>query len=299
MKLLVLIFSLFIFSWLSPGFAHKKIEVLTSFSILADFVKVVGKEHVHVRSIVPCDSDPHVYQPTPDVAIFLSHADLVVINGLGFEGWISRLLEASHYKGVVLVATQGIVPRVLLNPAFPQSPPVPDPHAWHNVKHAIIYIQNIRDALIKVDPVHQEDYRKQAQEYVEELSKLDRWIQINFTKIPLNKRKIISAHDAFGYFAECYGLKIYALQGISTESEPSAKEIAQTINLINKDKIRALFAENITSHHLIEQIALETNIMIGGILYSDGLSKPQGPADNYLKLMRHNVTTLLNVLKKE
>lgn len=279
--------------------ADKKKKVIVSFSILADFVKVIGKKHVHVTSIVPPNSDPHVYQPTPEIAALLSHADLVIMNGLGFEGWIARLLEATKYKGIVSIATEGITPRVLLEPGLSSAQVVPDPHAWHDVDHAIAYVKNIRNALIKVDPIHQKDYEKRTREYIQQLDLLNEWIQQTFSGIPPEKRNIISAHDAFGYFAERYGLKIYALQGISTESEPSAKRVAELIEIIHKHHIRALFCENITNHRLLEQIAYETNIEIGGTLYSDALSDEQGPARTYLELMRHNVSILSSTLSQK
>jgi zinc/manganese transport system substrate-binding protein len=288
--------------FLSSSYAtatEKKQEVIVSFSILADFVKVIGREHVHVTSIVPPNSDPHVYQPTPEIPALLSHADLVIMNGLDFEGWIARLLESTKYQGVVSIATEGITPRILLEPGLSSAQAVPDPHAWHDVFHAISYVKNIRNALIKVDPLHQKDYEKHAKEYIQQLNVLDTWIQETFSKIPPEKRTIISAHDAFGYFAERYGLKIYALQGLSTESEPSARKVADLIDIIHKNNIRALFCENITNHRLLEQIAHETNIEIGGTLYSDALSDDSGPAKNYLELMHHNVSVLSSTLSQK
>lgn len=276
----------------------KKLEVVVSFSILADFTKVIGGAHVRVTSIIPPDSDPHVYQPTPEVTTLISHADLVIMNGLGFEGWIDRLLGATDYKGLVTIATQGITPRTLLDPALPSAPPVPDPHAWHDVRHAMVYVKNISDALIRLDPAHQKDYKARTRSYLQQLHNLDTWIRGKFSRIPQKRRKIISAHDAFGYLAVRYGIKIYALQGISTESEPSARQIADLVQLIRKHHIRALFSENIKNHQLLEQIAHETNIETGGVLYSDALSGDTGPATTYLEFMRYNVTTLCSVLEQ-
>ena len=284
----------------SLGWAQeaKRLKVIVSFSILADFIKIIGGNEVDVTSIVPLNSDPHIYQPDPDIASLISHADMIVINGLGFEGWMTRLQEATKFKGKLIVASNGVIPRVLYNPALSSADAVSDPHAWHDVHQAMIYVKNISAALMDADPIHASAYQKRTQKYLKDLENLDFWILAMFREIPHDQQKIISAHDAFGYFAARYDIKMYALQGLSTESEPSAKQVAAMIELIKREKIKALFVENMTNHRLLEQVAAETHIDIGGVLYTDSLSNDQGPAQTYIEMMKHNVSTIVKAIQK-
>ncbi|MGI4852198.1 MAG: metal ABC transporter solute-binding protein, Zn/Mn family [Janthinobacterium lividum] len=275
----------------------KKLKVVVSFSILADFAKIIGGDEIDLASIVPLNSDPHVYQPSPDIAALITQADLIIINGLEFEGWMTRLLEATKFQGKVVIVSNGVIPRVLYNPTLPSALPVSDPHAWHDVHQAMIYVKNISMALAQGDPAHAALYHQRTQDYLKKLEHLDFWIINTFREIPGEQQKIISAHDAFGYFAARYGLKMYALQGISTESEPSAKQVADLINLIKQEQIKALFVENMTSHRLLQQVADETHIDIGGTLYTDSLSDDKGPAKTYFDMMTHNVSTIVKAIQ--
>ncbi len=299
-------FKFFTFFWMSLNLlfmssvdASQKLKVVVSFSILKDLTQIIGGNEVEVSSIVPLNSDPHIYQPTPDIAALISQADIVILNGLGFEGWIDRLLEATKFKGKIVISSAGISPRVLLDPALSSATSVPDPHAWHDVQHVMVYVKNICVALKEADkdPAHQHLFQQRTEDYLKKLKDLDQWIQQKFQEIPEDQRKIISAHDAFGYFAARYHLKMYALQGISTESEPSAKQVAALIDLIRQEKIKALFMENMTNHRMLDQVSAETQIDIGGTLYTDSLSDEQGPAKTYLEMMKHNVSTILRAFE--
>lgn len=256
-------------------------RVVATFSILADFVKAVGQENV-VISIVGPNSDAHVYEPTPQDVRTIQEAELVFINGLGFEGWMDRLISASGYNGIPVVVTDGINPRTLGTQI--------DPHAWHNVQNAKVYVHNILKAFQRQDPARRSVYQKNAEDYLRKLEILDQWIEENFDSIPLEKRQIITAHDAFGYFSDRYGVQVLSPVGISTEAEPTPKTIANLIDIIRKKRIKIIFIENIGNPKILKQIADETGAKIGAVIYSDALSEQEEPGYNYEAMMRHNVS---------
>ncbi len=273
--------------------AEHKIKIVASFSILGDWAKQIGGESVEVRTIVGPNSDAHVFQPTPETLKMLVDADIVIINGLGFEGWIERLIASSGFKGPVIVASQGITPRM------DQDGNSIDPHAWHSVSMAKIYVHNIAEALGKhdPDPKHVAKYEERAQIYMQQLDNLDQWIQQVIQTTPEERRKIITAHDGFQYFSLAYGVVFLAPQGLSTESEPTATQVASLIKQIRQQGIHTLFIENMANPRLIQQIANETGIRVLGPLYSDALSEVDEPADTYLNMMKHNVTLMVEAIK--
>ena len=283
--------------WLGSSPVMAKVKVVASFSILADFVRVIGDTQVEVTTIVPLASDPHVYQPTPDVAQRLTQADLIIVNGLGLEGWMTRLSEAADNAKKVVIASKNVKPRLLFEPLLSAASPVADPHAWHDVQAAKQYVKTITQALVATDPAHETLYQNNEKEFQQQLTALDAWIVTQFDLIPAGDRKIVSAHDAFGYYGARYGLIIYALQGISTENEPSAKQLAYLIQLMRREKISSLFVENMSNQHLLQQVALETGVRIGGTLYADSLSLPDAPAASYVQMMRYNTQTIIQSLK--
>jgi zinc/manganese transport system substrate-binding protein len=278
------IISFFSFEGKALCASHKTpIKVVASFSILADIVKNVGKEKVSVQSIVGPNGDAHVYEPRPNDIKLISQADIVFTNGMGFEGWINRLIEASGFKGPVVVATENIHPRLVFEGKL-----IEDPHAWHSISNIKIYIFNITKALKDSDPENATYYDKNAQDYMNKLNALDQEMRTAIDKILPPKRKVITAHDAFGYFGNTYGLQFLAPIGTNTESEPKVKDIIHLIEEIKKFGVKTIFIENITNPRVIQQIARETGAQIGKELYSDALSEEGGPADSYLKMMRHN-----------
>lgn len=287
MKSLLLLLSL-----VSPLSLCAKMKVVVSFSILKDFVEKVGGDEVEVTSLVGPDSDAHIFEPTPESGKAITGADLVVTNGLGFEGWIDRLIEATNYKGPILTASEGITPRQVEGSAKA----VPDPHAWHDVVYAIVYVRNILKALVEQDPVHKEVYEKRAEAYVKDLESLHARIKKELEGVPAGKRRLITAHDAFHYFSERYGIQVLSAQGVSTEAQPSAKEIAALITQIKSEGIKALFVENISDAKLMAQIAQETGVTPSGTLYSDALGEAGGEAETYEKMMRHNVILIINAI---
>ena len=279
--------------WHVPAVAQEKLKVVATFSILADLVKNVGGERVAVAALVGPNSDAHVYQPTPGDAKMLADARVVVANGLGFEGWINRLVKASGTRAPMLVATRGIKPR---KAADDHGHGDADPHAWQSVANAKLYVTNIRDALIAADPAGKGAYEANAAAYVAKLDALDAEVKAAIEKIPSDRRRIITTHDAFGYFAAAYGVTFIAPQGVSTEAEVSAKDVARIITQIRKLKIPAVFLENVTDKRLLERIGAESGARIGGTLYSDALTDEKGEAPTYLDMMRHNVKQLASAL---
>jgi zinc/manganese transport system substrate-binding protein len=274
----------------TPARAQDKVKVLATFSILADFAKNVGGDRVEVTALVGPNSDAHVYAPAPADAKKVADAKIVVINGLGFEGWMGRLVKASGTRAVPVVATKGIQPRKQAGGGHGHDNA--DPHAWQSVANAKIYVGNIRDALIAADPAGKSVYEANAEAYLAKLDALDREVKAAVAAVPADRRRIITSHDAFGYFAQAYGVDFIAPQGVSTESEASARDVARIITQIKRQRIPAVFLENISDARLVKQIADETGARIGGTLYSDALTDEKGAAPTYIDMMRHNIKIL-------
>jgi zinc/manganese transport system substrate-binding protein len=273
---------------LSPANAQERLDVVASFSILGDFARNVGGNSVSVTTLVGPDSDVHVYAPAPADAKKIADARLVIVNGLGLEGWLPRLLQASGSKAPIIIATSGIAPLKSGSDA--------DPHAWQSVANAMIYVANIRDALVAADPADAGVFRNNAQVYLAKLDALDREVREAVALVPQARRKVISTHDAFGYFASAYGIEFIAPLGVSTESEASARDIAGIITQIKALRIPAVFLENISDDRLIRRISAETGARVGGTLFSDSLTGEKGDAPTYIDMVRHNIKALTGAL---
>jgi zinc/manganese transport system substrate-binding protein len=276
--------------------AADKIKVATSFSVLGDMVKQIGGDRVEVTSFVGPNGDAHVYEPTPGDARVLAAAPVLVINGLGLEGWMERLEKSSGFKGTVVIATKGIKTRQMEEEEHGQTRKITDPHAWQSLANGRVYVQNIRDGLIAADPAGKETYAANATKFLADIDDVEKIVKNSIAKLPPARRKIITTHDAFGYFGATYGMEFIAPEGVSTESEASAKDVAKIIRQIKAEKVPAVFLENVTDHRLLDQIAKETGAKIGGTLYSDALSETNGPAATYLDMFRHNIQTLAAAL---
>lgn len=297
--------------------ARDRIKVVSSFSILSDFVQRVGGDHVDVVTIVGVDGDAHVYEPKPEDAKSMAAAQLVVVNGLAFEGWLDRLVESSGYKGPLVKASAGIKPNKINNghdhdnddekhnnQAEGATKAVHDhgefdPHAWQSAPNAQVYVKNIANALCEIDKSRCPDFRANAEGYSKDLASLHDTIKTRIGSIPKNRRTVITSHDAFGYFSSTYGIKFLAPESVSTASEASAKDVARLIKQIRKRKATALFVENISDPRLIEQISKETGLKIGGALYSDALSAKNGPASTYIDMMQHNTSLLSKAMVEQ
>ena len=311
-------------TFLAPasGESDGPIRVVATFSILGDMVSRIGGEHVAVTTLVGPDGDTHVYRPTPAAARAVSEADVLVVNGLDFEGWLDRLIETANFDGVRVVATAGIDPITFeddhgddhdgdhdheeskaaedhgdehdgheahAHGAF-------DPHAWQSLRHAVSYVDNVTLALANASPDSATAFYRSRALYVAEIEALDAEIRSLLAEVPESARTIVTSHDAFQYFGRDYGLAFIAPQGLSTESEASAKDVVRLIELIRNQGIRAVFLENIADPRLLKRIADETGATIGGTLYPGALSGPDGPAPTYLDMMRHNARTLAQAL---
>jgi len=271
------------------------LRVVASFSLLADMVAVVGGDAVTVHALVGPDADAHAFTPAPADAQRLAQAELIVVNGLGFEGWIDRLVRASGSKAPVLVASQGITVRHVGK--------VVDPHAWQSLVAAQHYVDNIRAALVAIlairQPAQAAAINVRAAAYTRQLAALDTSVRARLASIPAGQRKLVTSHDAFGYLADVWGLDMRAAQGWTSAGEASAADVARLIRQLRAQRVRALFVENISDPRLVQRIAHEAGATLGGTLYSDALSPPGGRADSYLKLMAHNADTLLAALQPE
>jgi zinc/manganese transport system substrate-binding protein len=312
------------------SWAEQPIPVVATFSILGDMVERIGGEHIALTTLVGPDGDAHVYQPTPKAARSVAEADVLFMNGLEFEGWLERLAEAASFDGSMVVATTGVVPI-----AFEEHEDDDhgehddheehddhddhkehddhddhkehddhaghdhgtfDPHAWQSLDNAVIYANNIAAGLAQADPANASAYYTNRAAFVTEIVALKSDVDAMMAALPADKRTVVTPHDAFGYFAEAYDLTFEAPQGMSTESEVSAADVAALILQIRRESISAVFIESITDNRMMEQIANETGATIGGTLYSDALSGETGPASTYLDMIRHNATTLSDAL---
>ncbi|MBY5639351.1 metal ABC transporter substrate-binding protein [Rhizobium leguminosarum] len=302
------------------GFASSasaaELKVVASFSIIADFARNVGGDRVEISSLVGTDGDAHAYEPRAADAAALEGADVVLVNGLQFEGFMSRLIEASGTKASVVEVTKGIDPLKSAEEEHDHEAQEKagaghdhekeahdqaheghhhgeyDPHAWQSINNAEIYVKNIADAFCEADKAGCTTYTANSEAYIAKLGKLEAEVKAAIEAIPADKRTVITSHDAFGYFEHENGLKFIAPEGISTEAEASAADVAKLIDQVKHDKASAIFLENITNPRLIEQISTETGIKIGGTLYSDALSRNDGPASTYIDMIRYNVNTL-------
>jgi zinc/manganese transport system substrate-binding protein len=272
----------------SPASAQDRLDVVASFSILGDLARNVGGDRVNVTTLVGPNGDVHVYSPTPADAKKIADAKLVIVNGLGLEGWLPRLVQSSGNKAVIATATQGIAPL--------RSGSNADPHAWQSVVNAKAYVANIRAALSAADPADAEVFRTNADAYLAKLDALDREVRTAIAQIPQDSRKVISTHSSFGYFAAAYGIEFIAPRGVSTESEASARDIAAIITQIKTAKIPAVFLESISDPRLIQRISAETGARVGGTLFSDSLTDEKGDAPTYIEMVRHNIKALTRAL---
>jgi zinc/manganese transport system substrate-binding protein len=282
---------------LFPYPANAQLKVIASFSILGDLVKNVGGDRTAVGTLVGPNGNAHIYSPSPADAKKLADAKIVFVNGLGFEGWLERLVKASGTKAPIIVATKGIKPREsAAGHDRDHDHGRTDPHVWQSVANAKIYVNNIRDALIATDPAGKASYEANASAYLAKLDTLEREVKDVVSKIPVERRRVLTSHSAFGYFEDSYGVNFTAPQGISTEAEPSAKDVATIITQIKKQKLSGVFLENVTDPRLVNQIASETGAKVGGTLYSDALTDGNGDATTYVDLIRHNLKQLAAAL---
>ena len=273
----------------APVLMAKTLHVVASFTIPADMARQIGGQYVEVKSLVGPDGDPHTFEPAPRDSVALAQADVVIINGLGLEGWMERLIQASGYQGKVVVASAGVTPRTMMS----DGNKITDPHAWNSLANGVIYARNISESLQKADPEDAAAIRQQGEAYIQQLESLDKQTRAAFAKIPLSKRQVLTSHDAFGYFGDEYGVKFMSPIGLNTDEEASASAVAGLINQLKANHIHRYFIENQTDPRLVQQIATAADATPGGELYPEALSTAKGPAPTYLQAFEHNVKELL------
>jgi zinc/manganese transport system substrate-binding protein len=281
---------------IAPAASAAPLKIVCSFTVLADFAKQVGGDDVDVRSLVGPNTDVHGFEPSPGDARLVATADLVIVNGLGLDIWLPKLARSAGFAGPVITATDGVTTIDAVPQAHGRGV-IADPHAWQSIANARIYARNIADAIATKVPAHAEAIRQRAARYDASLAELDGEVRAQIEQLPPQRRILVTTHDAFGYFAHSYGLTLMAAQGISTENEPSAKSVANLIRQVKSSKAGAVFLENMSNPNLMERIAQETGAAIGGELYADALSKPDGPAPTYVEMVRHITRTLVAALK--
>jgi zinc/manganese transport system substrate-binding protein len=269
---------------------HRKLDIVASFSIIADMAKAVAGDAATVKTIVAPGGDVHVYEPSPEDIRNIAAADIILVNGLGFEGWLDRLMQSANVQDRVITVSKGVIPI--------KTDEHEDPHAWQDVSNGMIYVANIRDAFIRADPANADIYRQNAKQYLIELIELDRWVRGRIEEVPPSKRHAITSHDALHYFSRAYGIHFIAAQGTSTEGDISAKSMAALINQVRDKHVKAIFLENMSNPRLIQQLAEEGNATMGGTLYSDSLSDVYGNGATYISMFRHNVSVLTEALNK-
>ncbi len=270
------------------------LKVVASFSILADLVRQVGGDAVSVEALVGPDGDVHVYDPRPKDLRTLMSAGLLVRNGLGLEGWMDRLTAAAAFKGKIVVASEKVIPHMMKEAAGAMAT---DPHAWQDPCNGILYAQAIGDGLGSADPANAGTYRSAVARYAARIAAVDAWIESTLAVIPAEQRRVITTHDAFGYYGARYGVEFLSAEGISTEFEPSAKAIATLVAQIKREKVHAVFIENMTSPRMAEMLSRETGAVLGGTVYSDALSPPDGPAASYLDMLKYNTTLFARAMR--
>ena len=269
-----------------------KLRVVASFSILGDITAQIGGDRIDLHTLVGPNSDAHVYEPTPVDGKTIAQADVIVLNGLNFEPWAERLIKSAAAKGTVVVASAGVKALPFRADAGIGARTAIDPHAWQDLRDGQLYARNIAAALAAADPANRPFYEASVAAYCAKLASLDGDVRAAFASIPQNRRRVITSHDAFGYFGAAYGIEFIAPLGVSTEDQASARGVAHLIDQIRRERITAVFVENISDPRLIQQIARETGASVGGELFSDALSKSGGPAATYTDMFRHNVNAL-------
>lgn len=271
----------------------RTLDAVASFTVLADLVRQVGGDQVHVVSLVPANGDPHEYEPTPDDARSLKQADVVFTSGLGLEGWFARLAKASGSVSKPVVASDGIATRHMDE----DGKTVEDPHAWNSIPNVEIYVRNIEAALVRADPEDAALFRANADRYEARLKDLDAYAHAEVDSVPNADRKVLTTHDALSYFGATYGVTFLAPLGFSTENEPSASQVASLIRQIKAEHVQTYFFENSNDPRLVKQIAQATGAQPGGELYVELLSPPDGPAATYADMFKYNVDRLVAGMK--
>jgi zinc/manganese transport system substrate-binding protein len=269
--------------------------VMATESFLADIAQNVAGNRIRVDTLLPVTVDPHEYQPKPQDVTKLAQAQVLIINGLGYESWLQKTLDSLGGQRLVIVATNGLAPAP--DPSGKNS--AGDPHMWMNPLNVINYVQQIRDGLSQADPAGKDIYSRNADAYIVKLQSLDQWVKSQVSQLPVQKRLLITNHDALGYFAKAYNFKIIGaiIPSVTTDASPSAQQLASLIDTIKRSGARAIFLDIGENQKLAQQIASETSVVVITNLYVESTSGPNGPAPTYTDMIKHDVTAILDALK--
>lgn len=289
-----IIFSLIISCLTLSGFAQEKKTVVATASMMADMTKNIAGGMVNVECIVPIGGDPHLHEPTPRDAQMVNRADLIIKNGLTFEGWLDELIENSGTKAKTVRVTEGIQP--IKSVEYENSA---DPHAWMDANLGLAYIKNIKDALTELDPDNADIYAFNYGVYKTQLEDLDQYIKTEIQKIPAQKRVLITSHDAFQYYGRAYGIRLEAILGTSTDAEAQTSDIIRLNKVIKTSNVPALFVESTINPKLLKQLAKDNDIEIGGQLYADSIGDEASPAPTYIDMLKHNTNVIVKALSSE
>ena len=279
--------------WQAAGAAPLKVSSLST--VLSDVARQVGGDTVQVTEVVKPGTDPHEFSPSPGDVQTVAGADVVLISGKGVEGYLAKLEQsAGGAKGKYVDVGDQLGTSLKLQE---EGKIVEDPHWWHSVANVKKAVGVVRDALSQADPDDKAIFAANAAKYAARLDKLDGELKVRIAALPRDKRKLVTSHDAFQYFARDYGFKIYPVEGVSTSDEPSSRQVAELLGTIKKEGVKAVFFENTQNPKVVGEITKETGAKLGGELYADGLGKPDGDAGTYEAMMRHNVETIVGALK--
>jgi ABC-type Zn uptake system ZnuABC Zn-binding protein ZnuA len=279
------------------------LRVVSFSTVLTEIAEQVGGTHTKVSGLVLAGEDPHEYQPTPADLDQVSQANLVLLSGKHIEHYPDKVQQATGGK-VDSLSVGDQLPSLRMKPnpeeekagaSAEQTATVEDPHWWHSIANVKKATAVVSDELVKLDPANQADYEKNAKSYLAKLDQLDKWARRKIAELPRNQRKLVTSHDAFQYFARDYGFTIYAIEGVSTDTEPSNRHVAELIDEIKKEGVKAIFLESTLNPKVTSEITRETGVRIGGTLYADGLGTD--PASTYDGMFRSNVSTIVDALR--
>jgi ABC-type Zn uptake system ZnuABC Zn-binding protein ZnuA len=273
--------------------AQNKWKVVSSASIFMDMANNIGKEKILSRCIVPIGGDPHIYEPRPSDAELVASADLILVNGFNFEGWITELIENSGTRAIIATITEGVDP--IASETYKNAY---DPHAWMDASYGQVYVKNITEALKLLDPQNAEYYQENGKAYRDQLEKMDQYIFKSINKIPEKSRVLITSHDAFSYYGQRYGIKVSPIMGISTDAEAQTSDVSRVSQIIKSSGVPAVFIESTINPKLLKQIAEDNGIKIGGELFSDSIGKEDSEANSYLNMLKHNTNVIVNALSQ-
>ena len=279
------------FNCTTYAYQEERPSVVATASMLADMAKVIGGEYIQVSSIVPIGGDPHIYDATPKDAQLVYGADLILRNGLTFEGWLNELIENSGSKATLVTVTDGITPIASMQYAN-----ATDPHAWMDAHLGLLYIENVKNALIELDSLHADVFQANYEAYASELKELDAYIKSAIQSIPESQRILITSHDAFQYFGRRYGLRLESVLGTSTDADVQTSDIMRLNKVIKENRVPAVFIESTINPKLLEQIATDQKVKIGGKLFADSLGDSESGAATYLEMLRHNTDVIVKAL---